>query len=196
MLFRILLLVFGGILIYMGYGEWQLAQSASATPEEISLKALLERGAEGNPNVMLTNFVMGQNIVFSSRKERWTKVWVPIVPIEDLKAEDGKAKQVESIRALLCSTNVHDAQELETRLNKPSLQGLVINKVASVGSKEADLLKSSYPQFDVERCLIIQEGRTPADAMKMLLYFGGGGALIVVSLVMFVVARRQASQGG
>jgi len=191
-MWKLIFLVGGGVLCYLGYQEWSLAATANATPEEITLKKLIERGPDGNPNVIITDFVLGNNFVTSSRRGRWTKVWVPVVPREDIEELKGEGVKVESIRAILCSTKVRTAEEIQTRLNQPKVPGMVINKIASLGSKEKELLKTSYTNVDFDRCLIIEEGREPADVMKLSLYFGGGAACILVGAFLLLRPRQAA----
>ena len=189
---KFILLVGGGVLCYLGYQEWSLAASANATPEEITLKKLIERGPDGNPNVVITDFALGNNFVTSSRRGRWTKVWVPVVPREDIEEVRDKGVKVESIRAILCSTQVRTAEEIQTRMNLPKVRGMVINKVASLNSGEKEQLKTSYSNIDFDRCLIIEEGREPADVLKLSLYFGGGALCILIGVFLLLRPRQPA----
>jgi len=185
------LLIIGGVFLYLGFQEMRLSSTAQASPEEITLKKLIERGVQGNPHVILSDFVLCNNIVYSSRSGRWTKVWVPIVSPEDAKVDAAQGVRADNIQALLCSSKVGNAQELETRLNQPKLQALVINKIASIGSKERDLLKPTYPSIDFDKCLIIEEGREPAGRLKLLAMLGGGGAAFLAGCVWLVNAWRK-----
>jgi hypothetical protein len=185
------LLLIGGIFFYLGFQELRLSSTANDTPEEITLKKLIERGVEGNPHVVLSDFILGSNIVYSSRSGRWTKVWVPVIPFEGIKVDAAGAVRADNVQALLCSTHVANAQELETRLNQPKLKALVINKIASIGSKERELLKPTYPNIDFDKCLIIEEGREPAGRMKLLAMLGGGGAAFLAGGVVMVNAWRK-----
>jgi hypothetical protein len=62
-------------------------------------------------------------------------------------------------------------------------------------SKERDLLKPSYPSIDFERCLIIEEGRQPASAVKQFGFMGGGAVAFLAGGVMLVSAWRKRRTG-
>jgi len=52
-------LVLGGMLLFAGFREWQLGAAASAQPEDLTLEQLIARGPDGNPNVRLHDFQLG-----------------------------------------------------------------------------------------------------------------------------------------
>ena len=57
----------GGMLLIAGYrrnGSW--GRPPPATPEELTLEALIARGPDGNPNVRVRDFVLGDNYAFCS----------------------------------------------------------------------------------------------------------------------------------
>jgi len=75
------LLIVGAILAAVGFQEWSVARTATKQPEEISLKDLIARGAEGNPNIILKDYELCDNFVYETKGgTSWTHVWVPIVP--------------------------------------------------------------------------------------------------------------------
>src|SRR5262249_18214666 len=64
--------------------EYRLSARSSQEPEEISLRNLINRGPNGNPNIILTDFSIFEDYVYQKKlvSGRWTKVWVPIVPTD------------------------------------------------------------------------------------------------------------------
>src|SRR5262245_56729414 len=154
--FGIAALVGGIALLYFGFQEKKLSDAASDEPEVISLQKLIERGPEGNPNILLTEFAPCENIVYESRGEHWTKVWVPVVPASGSVAQLF-GKPATKVQALIVSTKARNETELGERFDKPQLQALVTNRIASLKGKEKELLASQYPGTDFEKCLIIQE---------------------------------------
>src|SRR5262245_7789406 len=68
--------------VYFGTEEYSLSARSSKEPEEISVRDLIRRGPEGNPNIVLKDFSIFEDYVYKKKmiSGRWTKVWVPIVP--------------------------------------------------------------------------------------------------------------------
>jgi hypothetical protein len=187
----IMLLIFGGILFGVGWQERGMAANASAQPEEISLKNLIARGPDGNPNIILTDYVLCENLVYESKNGRWTKVWIPAIPTTDLPPNATKVGRPGNIRALVFSINAGNEAEVEQRCQQPKLRALVTNKIVSLGGQEKKLLEQNYPGTDFARCLIIQEGREPAGSTKLLLMLGGGSVLVLAGLGVLGVTAVQ-----
>jgi hypothetical protein len=203
----------GCFLIYLGFQERGLAATANQVPEEISLKNLIARGPDGNPNVILTDYELCENIVYKPGKYGgWQNVWVPVVPIDETEEEPlpfpganppgknppGKNPGVPNdvqpagvkptvVRALIFTTHAHNEDELVRNCQKDKLPALVTNKISSIGYEEKKILEQQYPGTDWSRCLIIHEGREPAGVVKQTLLFGGGAALIFLAMVIPVV---------
>lgn len=187
--FGIVLLVVGGFLSYMAYQEWNLGRDATGEPVEIKLKDLIARGPEGNPHVILTDYVTCANIIYETKgsSKSWTQVWVPIVAADDIAVVPGKDITVDRFQAILSSKSVRNLGEIDAVLDKPKLKALVTNKIMSLGDKEQKLLKQNYPGTDFTRCLIIQEGREPASPIKLLLLGGGAGLCLLGGIGCFIV---------
>jgi len=71
-----------------------------------------------------------------------------------------------------------------------SVEGLVINRIESLNSEETDLVRQSFPEIDIEKILILEEGRKPSSKVKSFGMMGGGGVLAVVG-VLLLFARRK-----
>src|SRR5262245_35967076 len=80
------LVIMGALFSFYGFKERGLAAASTKEPEEISLKNLIARGPDGNPNILLKDHVLCDNLVIQERAGSgvWTSVWVPIVPREDV----------------------------------------------------------------------------------------------------------------
>jgi hypothetical protein len=195
----IVLMIIGIILAVVGFQERSLAATASQAPEEISLKDLIARGPDGNPNIILTDYVLCDNFVYQERNGSWEHAWVPAVPREQAgQNTGGKATQVKALIFTIHARNQHD---LAQRCEQPKLRALVTNRIVSLKSQERDLLAKSYPGTDFSKCLIIQEGREPAGPTKLILMIGGGGFAALAGLGMigagfgvWLWRRRQAGQ--
>jgi hypothetical protein len=174
--------VFGVILLVWGGMEWNLGRGASSKPERISLQQLIARGPEGNPNIILTEFELGDNFVYETKNGSWTGVYVPAMPTGQAKPAMAPGQPQAPIKAVIFSLNVHSEHEIGTVLGKRELPALVTNRIRSLGSEEKRLLEQHYGAgIDVDHCLLIQEGRTPMNGALLALMFGGGLLLLAAS---------------
>ena len=189
----------GLCIIYWGSQEKTLAGTASEQPEEVRLEDLIARGPEGNSHIILTEFETCADCVYQYRKKSktWEKVWIPIIPksTEQVVPEDeGKKADVPgrppapgTVKAILVSKNVSNEAEMDTKLsNQPRLQGMVTNTIDKLGYSEKKLLGESYRSTDFTKCIIFEEGRTPAGSMKVYLLWAGGAALIIIGIGCFI----------
>jgi hypothetical protein len=184
----ILLLIAGGFLIYLGVQEWQLSKSASAEPEAITLQALVARGPTGNPHVLVSNYDLDEDrLVYEAAENNaptgWTRVWVPVAP-----SGEAQPGQPFPVQAVIRSKRVHSAPDVH--LLQPTVHGVVVNGIESLGREEKKLLEEVAPGTDVSRCLIIDDDRSPSNAGSLAGYLGGGGALAVVGLLLLVWGVR------
>ena len=168
----------GGMLGFFGMREKWVADTASATPEEITLRALIARGSEGNPNIILTDFALGQNYVYKHKNNIWESGWVPAVPVEDVPQGKMDPGKIQAVKAVIFSINARSEADLYNRCGQPKLKALVVNNLTSLGTAEKNLLRQSYPHSDIDNCLIIQEGRNPAGTLFLVCFLGGGAALM------------------
>jgi hypothetical protein len=172
--------VAGGMIFIVGLKERSLAATASKASEEIALKDLIARGPDGNPNIILKDFALCENYVCKTRGTRWDSVWIPAVPRDAVPQGQGMGAKQDNIQALIFTINARNEQDLLLRCDQPRLPALVTNRMVSLGSEEKKLLQQSYPGTDFSRCLIIQEGREPASAVKQSVMIGGGGLLALI----------------
>jgi hypothetical protein len=186
-------LVIGVVLTYFSVKEWRLSRASSASPEEITLKALIARGPRGNPNIILTEFVPCPNIVYQSYQtgkhgDNWTKVWVPILPEDEGIAQIKQGPNtITNFQAIIVSTNAKNELELGRRLDQPKLRSMVMNELHSLGSEEKKLLAQSYPNTDFSKCLIIEEGREPAGSVSVFLLTAGSGMAGLAGTILLVL---------
>lgn len=171
--------LFGAVLIMMGFQEKELAGRSSAQPEEIALKDLIARGPSGNPNILLKDFALCANFVYTEKNSRWESAWVPVVPSGAATPLPGQPAQVQ---ALIYTTHAQNEQELTARCGQPKLRAMVTNGISSVSGQEKSLLERTYPGTNFAGCLIIHEGREPAGTSKVMFMIGGGWVLVIGSL--------------
>jgi hypothetical protein len=195
MFFRlgIALIIFGCILGYFTFREGQLASTASAKPEEISLKELIARGPQGNAHIILKDFVgFPEESVMETQNNNdnyFTKVWIPVVPREAAEAP-GHAPRG-GVKAIIKSNKVHSETEVVSLSHQPTVQGMVVNRIESLGSDERKELEKSPLGIDTARCLIIEHGRAPSGSSVLLLMGGGTIALLAGGAGLLVLSFKR-----
>ena len=175
---------------YWSVKEWRLSRSSSAAPEEITLRALIARGPRGNPNIILTEFVICPNMVYEKGQygHNWTKVWVPVLPEDEGIAQIQQGPNtITNFQALIYSTHAENELELSTKLDQPKLRAMVTNGLRSLGSEEKKLLAQGYPNTDFSKCLIIEEGREPAGSVKVVLLTSGSGVAGLAGTILLIL---------
>jgi hypothetical protein len=186
-IFGIFLVIFGVVFVVLGFKEGGVSSESSQTPEEISLKELIARGPNGNPNVIVTDFILCENFVYKTDHGRWSGAWIPAVPADSLTPGQKRGGSPTKIQALIFTINAQSDAELNQRCNQPKLRALVVNKITSIGAQEKSLLQNAYPGTDFAQCLIIQEGREPAGKVKLFLMLGGGGIATFIGFALLGV---------
>lgn len=189
-------LVVGGFMLgFMGVQEMRLAAAAKAEPQRITCADLSARGPGDNAHVELTNFILcTQSYVYEGRAANspWDKVWVPAVPVGGAFHQQvmqllatqpnfaGPMPVPSDIKVLVKSTRTRNDMEMTTLSNRPSLRGVVVNKIESLGKDELKLLQQSYPGTNFSSCYIMHEGRALGNASMNLAYFGGAAVLVLL----------------
>jgi hypothetical protein len=180
--------VIGITFLGIGFKEQKLTDLSSAEPEPITLTRLLERGPNGNPNLILSDFQLCENWVYEKKTMvgvavgEWTKVWVPIVPTNGAANAFANFQNRTNVRALILSTRVHNENEVVPVLAVQQLSGMVINQISSLNSKEKKFLEQGYPGVNFDNVIIFEEGRKPASSEKIGYLLSGGGLLVVVGI--------------
>jgi hypothetical protein len=158
----------------------RVGKDVSDVPDKLTLAELLQRGLVGNPNVLLSDFSMGDDYLVTTRGDGpnapWISVHVPIRPLGQ--AENGP------FHAVLKSTKVSDASEFAKFRERRTIQGLVINNVASLSDQEINKLRERYPGTDFSKVLIVQADREPPRTDNPWIFYLSGAAMIVVGVVL------------
>lgn len=179
----IVMAIAAGVFI-AGWMEWQLKTVAKNQPQTLSAAELAARGPGNNAHVVLTNYDLCDNFVYETSTKfggSWKKVWVPIVP-----SGQGCGAQIQII---LTDTTVKSPEQLATLGGR--VQGLVINKVASLGSKEKKLLSETYPGVDFSRVWIVHNGRQTWSPWAVMAMLGGSGFTILGVLASWAADAQQ-----
>jgi hypothetical protein len=202
----------GAALLTLGVKEVRLAAAAAASPQRITCRELAEAGPGANAHVILTDFVVARNgAYYKTNKDQadWTTIWLPLLPRGGAAANAAKpaigvtlASQISTrsaassanggIQILLKSNQIHNQGELTPLYYQRELEGMVVNCVDSVGSKEMDVLRLQYPNTDFSKCWILEEGRKPATLGMRIGLLSGGGACMLFALALFAYRPKDA----
>jgi len=174
--------------LYFGVEECRLSARSSKEPEEISVRDLIRRGPEGNPNIILTDFSIFEDYICQKKmiSGRWTKVWVPIVPKDD----DTEGDQKAAIHVFMYSENVTNEAEARLRFSKPKLRGLINQEAPKPGIIGSIMIEKRYPGTKSHNCIIIVEGKEPAGVLKLGLLAFGFLAFTGLTFGIWYIARQ------
>ncbi len=181
---KIAVIVIGiGIFIY-GCMEWQLKTVAKESPRPITAAELAASGPGDNAHIILTNFSLCNDFVIetSSKTKTWRKVWVPAMPA-------GQAFNSGNVRIIIKDSSCRSEADVAS-MSFGSIQGLVINKISSLGSKEKSLLQQSYPGSNFSTCWIVERNRKPMAAGLVVTLMGGGGFAALIGVAWIVNAKK------
>lgn len=209
---KIVLIVIGLGALFFGGMEWQLKTVAKDTPQRISAAELEARGPGDNANIILTDFLLcEQAFVYEYKQsrggggERWSKVWIPAVPLNgpyhrqilSMLGPNGEIPpnlpNPQDIRIIVKSTDARNEADVSAMAAADTLEGVVTNKIESLGGEEKRRLAESYPGTDFTKCWIIHKGRKPMSAGAVLGLMGGGGFAALLGIALIVNDRRKSS---
>ena len=175
--------------LFFGVEEYRLSARSSQEPEEISLRDLIERGENGNPNIILKDFTIFEDYIYQKKllSGKWPKVWIPIIPTG---GDDQGAGKPAAIKAFLFGEDIAGDQEVRRRFARPKLRGMVNPDAPKPGIIGSVLISRSYPGTQPGRCLIIEEGKEPAGALKLGLFGGGFVLLAGLTCVIWYLGRQ------
>ena len=202
---RILLVMIigGGILAFFGFQEMRLASGAKQEPATVSCADLIANGPGDNAHVVLKDFFISPAFVYETGKSgaNWRTVWVPVVPMDGAYHQQvlkmvkpdgtlsGDLPVPKDIRVIVKSGKVRNESELDTLGSQDTLQGMIVNKISSLGSKEKKILIQNYPTADLDSIYILEHDRKPASAGKSYGMMGGG--LVLAALGVLGFFRKQ-----
>ena len=205
---RILLvmLVGGGALVFFGIQEMRLAKATKPEPQSITAADLIKSGPGDNAHVVMKDFLMCEfAYVYQANKKggAWKNVWVPVVPVggdyhkkilsmvkPDGTLGGGTPPMPDDIRLIVKSSKVPNEQSVGALANQETLQGVIVNKIESLGGEQKKILKESYPGVDFANVLILEHDRKPATPGKSFGFVGGGAVLSCVGVLGLVKKRK------
>ena len=189
--FAIPCLLVGGILGWLGIKELRLKFGSAATPQEITLRQLIDKGYGTNNFIVLKEFGYSPDVLYKPLRANhpegaWDSAWTPILVPGPAIGKEAK------FHAILFWPDVRSKAQYDELTQQQTLKGMVINEVQSLTTEQKDLLKDTYPETDFDKCLIIEVGREPGGLFKIILFFLGAIVLLIGGVAGLIVRAKQA----
>jgi hypothetical protein len=204
----------GGVASWFGYNEYQVAQGTTSEPQEVCLQYLESGNAIDNNHVKIgPHFADIYNCVYETRdkkEERVDKLYYGIVSetnhyisdIQDLEDKWGNLENVpedvewpamDQVAVLVKTkryTNINDVPC--DVLPQESLQGLVINSIEGLDKEERKLLNECFPGVDLDKIVILEDGREPMSVFVSIGAMALGAFVSVIGVCgMFFVSMHE-----
>jgi hypothetical protein len=216
---KLALIVIGGVLVFIGGREWFVSRGATAEPAAVDLAALERGETPGNNHMRIGRHVaLYPEAIFKSEVPEsqvgppgpGAKVnycYYPIISHEHpfiqavakLVANEGGPENVADRPALPGINNF--AVLVKTKRfktvgaipddpgNETAVQGLAINRIESLEDEAEKLIKQSFPTVDLEKVIILEDGRKPASFAGSWGMMLGGLALAALGVGLFFAGR-------
>lgn len=177
------LLLVGGIgALVAAVNEFRLGMNSNEQPQFITCRQLIDKGPGDNLHVVVTGYQLEVDsfVVQRGRKktDSWKKAWVPVT------ASDGGGNDG-SFHVLFETSLLRKDSDLDQMQKLGELHGMIVNDITSLGSEEQNLLRSSYPKTDFSKCWILEHGRRPGGAQKVLIMIGLGIVGLLIGVLLF-----------
>lgn len=167
-------LLFGGLLVFIGWQDYRLARLGSAEPQTISGAKLTADGPGDNIHVRVRDFTFGEKYITLSRgkgkEARWHRAIIPIHPCGS-----------KEVKVVVLIYSVESAADVDKYCQRQELTGVIINEMETLSGQEQAELAKDYPGVDFSRVWVLHPDRYfPAERVKLLL--GIGIPLLLVGL--------------
>lgn len=199
----------GAVLCWFGIQEYRVSSGTSAEPLEVKLAEIEAGKVPHNNHIQLGRhiavyaesfYAYSQSKYSNSDPTPETKVnyvYYPVISREHRFVADvakfalqrgagGKKAgpvpppTLKDFAVLVKTKRFKTVGDIPDRLDvEDSRQGLIVNKIDSLDSDETKLIKQSFPAIDLDKVLILEDGRTPSSGLMswgMMI----GGALIAL----------------
>ncbi len=199
---KLALIFAGSVLAWLGYNEFQLSNHATKTPQRVELAEIEAERIPDNPHLEIgTHWRMYQALLFRYEQKKGsdgvtdaTPIDYPYYPIlsttHPFFSEPAEAATVrgidrvayeqgggvETFSVLVKTRQFKTVGSLPEEWAKGEpIRGLVVNRIYNLKKDESELLARSFPGIDLDKVLVLYEGRTPTSRTMVFALLGGGG---------------------
>lgn len=213
---RIIAIAAGAAFCWYGIQEFQLGMNSTPEPAEVDL-AKLEAGEPApqnhlrlGPHLALYNgavYSISEShkdlpnppvkyaiyAVVSESHPYGKLVKQLLAPPADAKepvAREAPALELDRVAVLVKTKQFASAGMIPNQpVAQPAVQGLAINQIQSLSDQEANLVRQVVPGIDLEKVILLEEGRRPKSHMQSLGIAAGGACFLLLGLWSFVMER-------
>lgn len=170
----------------------RLGDQVSDIPEELTLAELIQRGAKGNPHILLKEYEFDEYVGIIEKDKSLGQLYEYIVvPIHPLPA----GRQGGAPIKVVVKAPVKTKGALDDLLARKTMQGLIINAFENLNVPDKNLLKQKHPGEDFDNVLLFQPDRSPARTASSPSFYIAGAACVVVGIVMWWFGRWRDVRG-
>ena len=175
---KLVLIVIGGVVAFMGFEEFKVSSGASAEPVDVELATLEQGGELPNVHARITGHIavyggsvyeyeQGQNAGGAPGVgAKVNHCYYPILSIEhpfiQAVASDNENADFDNFAVIVKTDRFKTVGAIPDGIDAvDSIQGLVVNRITSLDSEEKDLVRQSFPGVNLDKLLILEDGRAP-----------------------------------
>lgn len=218
---KIIFIVAGIFIGYMGYEEFAVSQKASSPAAEVELHALETSSELSNNYIRIgEHWSIYPGSIYEYKVGKYetgdpddntsvTHTYYPIISnahpyiikTDALFQKYGDAANIpdsvwpefKQFTVLVKTKRFKTIGSIpDDWLESASLEGLVINRIENLDAEETDLLLQSFPHINLNNVLIVEEARQPSSKGKSLGMMGGGGILSLFGLFLLIPKKEKA----
>jgi len=213
------LIIVGGVIIFFGYQEHKVSEGTSTEPLEITLGDLEKDTSITNTHLKIgphwrlypacvyeyetssysdkvsesssVNYayypIISENNPFYTQVDKLVKKYGTIEKIPER-----AWPEITNVAVLVKTDKFNTIGDIPDDW-QPSqeIKGLIINKIESLDSEEKDLMRQCLPKVDLDKILLLEEGRTPSSATASIGIMAGGGLIIVVGIGIMILMSKK-----
>jgi len=204
---KIAMVIGGAVLAFFGFQEFRVSSGTSSEPLAVNL-AELERGEiPSNPHLTIgSHFALYGGCIYEFEQSKYgsgqpsgsskvTMCYYPIVsaehPLIQAIANESEDFDFGNLAVVVKTKRFKTFGALPDDIlaQENAVQGLLINKIDSLDGEEKKLLQESFPSVDVDKVLILQEGRKPSSVFLSLGMLLGGVVLSLLGIGSFFIGN-------
>lgn len=195
------------MLAYNGWQELTLSRHAKDEPVEVSAADLEAGKIPDNCHVVVKDAIaLYPSTVYHYKKSKFsikkpdgsTRVTDALYPVisknhpfvQMMQNATATDKQLDdalsSVGVIVKTKSFGTVGEIPEKMSAGvTLQGLILNHIEKVDSKDANLLRSSFPKLDPDKVVILEEGRKPKGMLYAVGMMAGGVIFSILCLFAF-----------
>ena len=215
---KLIIIFIGGMVAFLGFEEYKVSMDSTEEPMAIELSILEENTKIDNNHLKVENYMaLYPYSVYEYQAKKGetgepgnnTKVTHTYYPIisqshpyinqiaelsnryEDLSlVPDEEWPTVQKFSVLVKTKTFKTIGSIPDKYEiKTDIQGLIVNRIEELDSKEKQLVRESFPTVNMSKLLILEEGRKPSSMFKSFGMMGGGAVLSILGIGMFFMGR-------